>query len=624
MPPWVAFVPRLSSFLKARGINPISTSFRYRNATVLRLSRLNLRCASTHISPTAINYRPNIPPRNEDIHNALSELGGSAAAYVNISRLQLALRGLATQDAATRIAVLGLNGQLSAQKLARLLLADPLGAEGQWERELGDTSDEDGRALLLRFGDETDARTPSPLYRTLSIPSRILQTHNLEVLVSTLNISAANVGVSSTAENSKDAVLVPKVETTSTKGLPVPYPVHKSLVLGEGIDSAVAYGRFTSDLVDEAGNMIKVAFDLPPTLEESTQAGLSACSMVNVAVGTRSLDKFRESITNSQIYEQGWFRSGMPILSQWLVQDLQPSDPIHPAMKAMIKSIVDDVVVDITKEESRPLSSLTTSTTPQEIAKAVLGHLEDWAEKSHTELRDQLDEAFTSRNWHKLSWWKLFWRVDDVSMITSEILERRWLVDAEKDAIYLAGRMSQAGFPQDVQYTSDEPVQDQPTLPDEIETPKTDVSTEVRQPQPWPSQIATGRAELLDATIPALQALAQRLVLTTFSTTSLSSAISALLYVSVSSFSVFEASAVAALGLTFSLRRMQNLWESSREMWQAETREEGRKTLKHTEDVVRMIIRRSQKPQTVEDDGVQQRMRARESVEKVREALRRM
>jgi hypothetical protein len=45
--------------------------------------------------------------------------------------------------------VLGLNSQVSAQRLARLLLADPLGAEEQWEKAL-ETSDESGRAVLLK------------------------------------------------------------------------------------------------------------------------------------------------------------------------------------------------------------------------------------------------------------------------------------------------------------------------------------------------------------------------------------------------------------------------------------------------------------------------------------------
>jgi len=52
--------------------------------------------------------------------------------------------------------VLGLNSQLGAQRLARLLLADPLGAEEQWEKELLKAGGGGGgggeRAVLLKYG----------------------------------------------------------------------------------------------------------------------------------------------------------------------------------------------------------------------------------------------------------------------------------------------------------------------------------------------------------------------------------------------------------------------------------------------------------------------------------------
>jgi hypothetical protein len=210
-------------------------------------------------------------------------------------------------------------------------------------------------------------------------------------------------------------------------------------------------------------------------------------------------------------------------------------------------------------------------------------------------------------------------------MISSELLERRWLVSAEKNSIYLAGRMNQAGFPEDTQglLLDDAPTTTQDTVPT-AETPPTSISTEVRNPQAWPEQIATARTELVHTMVPVLQALAQRLVLSTFSTTSLSSALSALLYVSVSSFSLFEASAVAALGLTFSLRRMQKTWEKARAEWQGTVREEGRRTLKTTEELVRLIIRGKEAGTKVVDESADERRAAREAVRKVREALSRM
>jgi hypothetical protein len=46
--------------------------------------------------------------------------------------------------------VLGLNSQTGAQRLARLLLADPLGTEEQWEKELERSSDGTERPILLK------------------------------------------------------------------------------------------------------------------------------------------------------------------------------------------------------------------------------------------------------------------------------------------------------------------------------------------------------------------------------------------------------------------------------------------------------------------------------------------
>jgi hypothetical protein len=447
----------------------------------------------------------------------------------------------------------------------------------------------------------------------------------LEVLVSTLNVNIAPTVTSASTESSKETVLVPKLHATSARGAPVPYPVHKALIFGEGLDSAIAFGRFTSDSAEEIRDMVKMAADLPAPITNANPDAQGGSTAVNVEVGTQALASFRESVRNSEIFERGWFRSGLPGLLKWLAHDLQPVEPIKPAMKSLIASLVDDVEAKVTNEDMERLQKLVLIPTDRETTASIVGHLETWAEKSHTELRDELDEAFSAKAWHKLAWWKLFWRVDDVTMISSELLERRWLVSAEKNSIYLAGRMNQAGFPEDTQglLLDDAPTTTQDTVPT-AETPPTSISTEVRNPQAWPEQIATARTELVHTMVPVLQALAQRLVLSTFSTTSLSSALSALLYVSVSSFSLFEASAVAALGLTFSLRRMQKTWEKARAEWQGTVREEGRRTLKTTEELVRLIIRGKEAGTKVVDESADERRAAREAVRKVREALSRM
>ena len=504
----------------------------------------------------------------------------------------------------------------------------------EWEGGAAEVS-RDGESVVWlltcdRYGDEADAQPPTPLYKVLSIPSRVLRAHNLEILVSTLNVNLPTTITSST-ESSKESLLVPKLQATSARGLPVPYPVHKTLVLGEGLNSAIAFGRFTSNTTEDVGDMVKVVVDLPTPAKEVDQDAHTESVEVNMETGLEAIATFRQSIQNSIAYERGWYKSGLPVLSQWLVEDLQPSEPIKPAMQRLVSSILDDVEASITKEDTARLHTLASLAATPSTSESVVNHLLTWAEKSHTELRDELDEAFSSPNWHKMSWWKLFWRVDDVTMLSTEILERRWLTSAEKNSIYLAGRMNQAGYPEEIQQqtaasqipevTTDETA---PTA----EKPRLDISTDVRNPIPWPEHIATARTQLTNDIVPPLQALAQRLLLQTFSTTSLSSAASALLYVTISSFSVFEGAAVGVLGLTFSLRRMQRLWEGARETWEATVREEGRRTLKTTEELVRFIICTKDRDDAmggvVEEEGVLERRKAREAVGRVRQALERI
>lgn len=150
MPPWVASVPRSTTLCSRRAIEPLANALRTRHARNPTSLLLRFRAASTHVSPTAINYRPNIPPRNKELYDALSDLSGKAEQYANISRLQLALRGLAAENAVTRVAVLGLNSQGGARRLAKALLADPLAGEEGWEVVLEKGSEEG--AVLIRYG----------------------------------------------------------------------------------------------------------------------------------------------------------------------------------------------------------------------------------------------------------------------------------------------------------------------------------------------------------------------------------------------------------------------------------------------------------------------------------------
>lgn len=120
--------------------------------------RAQIRHATNLASRTAINPPSNVPAENQQLYASLDRLKDIASDYVNQSRLQLALRGLETSRPTVRIGLLGLgrDGDVAARKLARVLLADALGDEGQWEKMLKQPS-QDGKPLLLRYEDSVFA-----------------------------------------------------------------------------------------------------------------------------------------------------------------------------------------------------------------------------------------------------------------------------------------------------------------------------------------------------------------------------------------------------------------------------------------------------------------------------------
>lgn len=385
---------------------------------------------------------------------------------------------------------------------------------------------------------------------------------------------------------------------------------------------------------------VKVAMGIPAPSTELEQGISDRYVAIDLDLGTQALDKFRESIANSVFYERGWFRSGMPALTAWLAHSASTaSSEIKPAVRDLINSLLSDADESIKIEDGQRLQELLDSSIPEPTKSAILSSLALWAEHAHTELRDQLDVAFASKHWRKIAWWKLFWRVDDVGMIASDVLERRWLTSAEKDIIWVAGRIEEAGFfasdpdaaslPERAMLlprpTTTHKVGDVPDAPRPSDLRKyanrlnDDDSTAVA-PKPWPQQITLVRQYLSASTIPPLEALAQRLILETASTVSATSSLSALLWLS-SSAGVFESGTVAALGAAWALRRMQGVWERARATWEAEVREEGRRALKETEECVREVVRVRGEAVGRDEVGVEERRRAREAVGRARGLL---
>ncbi|KAI9930052.1 hypothetical protein ASPWEDRAFT_48229 [Aspergillus wentii DTO 134E9] len=550
------------------------------------------------LATSVVNAARNVPPRFKELYEALNRVGDTATEQVNLSRLQLALRGLESEAPLIRVAVLGLNDATAARKLVRLLLADPLNARENWEDVLEDV--DPSRGLLIRYG-EVSQSIPNDLLPTISVPSPVLKKGNLEILVTSLGAEANPSATQFTA----DTFLVPTVTIqTSHSGRHnvVRYPVHKSIVCGRGVDGLFAYSGLLSrsNLKSEAQSVYG-AIDLSVGDKDR---GSDRISFVDIDKAEQALEVFRESVQNASLYERGWSSSGVQPVIDWLASLRAGEGNLEPSLRTLILSLLEGAEEGVLAKEASGIEEQNMGLVPSDVRRTMDRSVTAWAENAHTELQGSLEEGFASRQWRDLAWWKLFWHVDDVGMITSEILEKRYLRRAEKEVIWTAGKFQQAGLLDEPQKNA----ADSETKEQGADSPKQDL--------PWPTQIPASRAQLLDTSVSSLQSLAQRLVFFSVSTTSLTSALSALTYVSFPSASVYETCTMAAVGLIYSLRAQQRKWDAARNFWEDEVRENGRMSLLETEKELRRIVHEGgrQVEDITEGD-------ARETIERAKKAL---
>ncbi|KAE8420205.1 hypothetical protein BDV36DRAFT_250287 [Aspergillus pseudocaelatus] len=561
--------------------------------------------SSRPITTSSVIHARHVPPRLRELYETLNKIQGVATEQVNISRLQLALRGLESEAPIIRVAVLGLNDATAARKLVRLLLADPLNARESWEDALDAYDSDPTQGLLIRYGEVSES-IPNNLLPTISVPSPILKKGNLEILVSTLGAETESSGAHFTA----DTFLVPTVTIpTSHSGRhnAVRYPVHRTVVCGRGVDGLVAYNGLVSraDLKKETSSVYG-AIDLAVTAPQKSNDRIA---FVDIDRANEALEKFRESVQNASIYERGWNGSGVPAVQDWLSSLRAAEGALDPSLKSLITSLIDAAEAGVVADESRLSQDQKAVAVSDEVRENLDRSVTEWAERGHIELRSSLEEGFATKKWKGLAWWKLFWHVDDVGMITSEILEKNYLPRAEKEVIWTAGRFHQAGLGMQLKDAS-QPAQ-QPPNDSTNDKPESD--------ELWPTQITTSRNRLLETTVPSLQAMAQRLVLFSMSTTTLTSALSALTYVSVPTASVYETGTIVAVGLIYALRRQQRKWDSARTFFEDEIREEGRTALIKTEEHLHTVLQEGgpRNEEVAETEARKTIDRARKALEQV-------
>ncbi|KAF4779769.1 hypothetical protein HER10_EVM0006490 [Colletotrichum scovillei] len=571
-------------------------------------------------------------PRQELI-DTLLELQKHAVNHVNLSRLQLALQGLRQDPGqeSIRVAILSLaNGSAEQGKttkdLLRLLLADPLGDEAEWERELA--QHDPSHPLVVRIGQEHNAAEAAPrvtisktnLLHELDVSSPALNGHGIELLLMEVNPFSSVPGPGETAvQDVEEAVLVPTVDIPSNTGryTPITTPVHKALVVSGGVMGAASVAALP---LAEYRDTVFGAVNLPEYPVEK-EAGVTF-QPIDVSVGSKGLDLIRQNIANAMEYERAWYKSNVPVLIQWLKTGVQTDEgqATKPAVRLLVASLLRNALAEIEAEESRLLSGRLSTEAASSGLTVMNERLAQWSQFAHEELQQQLDLAFAGTRWRKLGWWKLFWRVDDVGVLTTDMLSQRFLPGAERELVYLAGRIAESGV---ASTTTEPPVYAQPTSELQKSLPESStVAKAVTQKPKWPTHIAFTRRYLHEETVPALQALAQKLVLQASSTSALTTALAGLLYVSQYASSIYEAGAVAALGVMWSLRRLQTKWETARTYWEGEVREEGRKAVRGVEQSVADTLDGSREGTAVE--GAEELRRAKELVEKAEDALRRL
>lgn len=612
-------------------------------------------------SRTAVNAPSTVPFELRELHQTLQLLQDKASNYVDLSRLQLALRSLESDDPIVRIAFLGLgaSGVQSARKLARLLLSDELGEEAGWEKDLEDPSD--GRSVLLRYGEgfEEGGVQPasSPLVKEMRIPSTRLKAWNIEILITGFNASGyQTVDTMDGAAEHEESILVPPITMPNSSGGRVGfvrYPVHKALLVSEGVGGAVELGRLPALLADD--KLISAALNLP--LRGNTGEKDSKLKAISIELAEPALESLRRDYrANGAVYSSQWQQSNLASVARWLSEASQHSSegkPLKPAVEALLTSLLarSTNLVSTAETEVDSISDVV----PSSKRTALQSTISSWSEEAHRDLQLNLNAALVSPAWRRTSWWRLFWRIDEVSMSANDVLRRGWLVDAEQSLAFLSGRILEAGLASEEDLKNDSninteeakllpgvskeefdqykaanapsaPTQKIESLANLMEFPvkvarmKDEGGLDVFFDPPWPQTIHLAREQMLHQLVPSMHLKAQALLVTSLSTVGGSGALAGWLWVASGGVALYEAGAIAALGFVWALRRLQTKWSQERQTFTDTAREDARRVLAEVEGKLRRLVAEGGKTQIREEDK-KEWIDARQAVKACQEAL---
>ena len=605
------------------------------------------RNASTLTSSTAVNATKTIPLRNKPLYESLNEVKKKAFAQVNLSLLQLAIQSLETDTPTTRVAVLGLNASTTARRLVRLLLADALAPEELWEKHLLSESEDFSRGLLIRYGESPDPslQQAHQALPTLLIPASVLQRNNIEILVSSVNAPRARGGLSNGATTTSDAFLSPTVSTPSNatgRQTTINQPVHKSLLVAKDLNELVAVAELLASAnysSKSEARMVDVLVDLEGTKGKQIEQTM----VLDTQKAEAGLDAIRSSLEQATTYEHNWIDSGMPVLSRWLsLASAKDSATLSGPVKNLITSLLNNASLTIDTQSLEAARSAELNSVTENTRATLETAIRDFSYSAHAELQSGLATAWSSRNWRKLAWYKLFWRVDDVSLIMTDLISNAWLPRTEKAVYEISGRLLQAGIPPsgfeeapaEIKVLA---VKEPVTLPmeplavagvanGEISTiapipGQTEVVLQSRPSSPsLASAISSARQVVMSRAVTELTFSAQQIVLKTLTISGLSAGLSSLAFFSITTGSIYESATIVALGTAYALRRMQGDWQTQCKSMEDGLLSAGRTVLRQTEERMRELVRDGGR---VNKDSVETRSRreASEAVVKAKKAI---
>ncbi|EHY54930.1 hypothetical protein HRR83_005811 [Exophiala dermatitidis] len=662
-PPVTRAGRHLDALLKNLFYCPACATWRTQKAAQATLRRAqrssSRRHASTLSSHTAVNAQKRIAPRYQALYDALGDVRKKASAQVNLSRLQLALQGLESETPTTRVAILGLNVQDTARRLVRLLLADALEDEASWERELLVGNEDLSQGLVIRFGQPPNPSLQRPRLSipVLYIPSSVLERNNMEILVSSISGLKPGELLQGAQTVPADAFLSPSIGTPTAfngRQTTISQPVHNTLLVTKGMDQLLSAAELlasTDFAAIEDRNAVRLAVNLEDIKANDSEQVL----ILDVAKAEQGLAAIRRSVSEATTYEHKWVDSGMPAMSTWLtvVSAARSDGPIPKAVKDLISGLLTNALRNLEAQAALEAQSNAAKSLSMAARRNLDEAIEAFSRNAHEELQAGLAAAWSSRNWRKLAWYKLFWRVDDVGLIITDLVTNAWLPQTERAVFELCGRLSQAGISpmeavpsqqQHEAFPTTEPRADgvAQTTPSVLlahadlatQTPLHAVVTNkagvaeiqmIPSPQPVPlsSSIATTRSRHLESAITDLTATAQQIVLKTVSITGLTAGLSALTYISLTPGSLYEAGTIVALGTAFALRRMQTDWLKATKALEGGLYEEGRDLIRRI--VVRMRELVENASRVVEDElEVRSRKEAQDAITRARDELDRL